>query len=56
MDRAQRGERQGVEVDGQAVVVALDPGGVEGAQEDAVGADERAASTGTFGFACLIAG
>ncbi len=27
---------------GQAVVVALDPGGIEGPQEDAVGADEGA--------------
>jgi hypothetical protein len=35
-----------VEVHGQAVVVALDAGGVEGAQEGAVGADERAGEHG----------
>ena len=38
---AQRGERQRVEVNGEAVVVTLDPGGVQGAQEHPVGADER---------------
>ena len=57
VDRAQRGEREVVEVHGQAVVVALDAGRVERAQEDAVGADERARrAPARCGFACLIAG
>ena len=41
-DRAQRAECEVVEVNGQPVVVALDAGGIEGAQEDPVGAHERA--------------
>ena len=42
VDRAQRGEREVVEVHRQAVVVALDAGRVEGRRNSAVGADERA--------------
>src|SRR5205823_12135067 len=45
-DRAHRGEREGVVVDGQAVVVALDARCVERAQEDAVGAHERSRDHG----------